>query len=148
MIAPAGKRNVLKKMEAQQIRTRSNLAGPHQITGQFLVEGSGEVTKQIYFPVRFIEKPLFFSGIEMNVDSSPVDQSFPLATTSVYDWDIEEPDLANGGLNFRKYFVGANLAVVCIGNPGQRFWVNWMMVGTAITNPLSGVGDLTTDTIL
>jgi len=148
MMPPVGKRNVLKKLEAQQIRQTSNLAGPHQITGQFLVEGSGEVTKTIFFPVRFIEKPLFFSGIEMHIDTSPVGEKFPLATVCVYDWNIEEPDLASGGQNFRQYFVGANLAIVCIGNPGQRFWVNWMMNGLAITNPLSGIGDLTTDTIL
>lgn len=148
MMAPAGKRNILKKRESEQIRQSSTLAGPHQITGQFLVEGSGEVTKAISFPVRFIEKPLFFAGFEMNPDTSPVDQKFPITSASVYDWNIEEPDLQSGGLNFRKYFVGANLAVVCIGNPGQRIWVNWMMLGTAITNPLSGVGDLTTDVIL
>lgn len=145
---PNRKRNAFQQREADQRRMVSNLAGPHQITGQFLLDGSGETTKDLKFPVNFIEKPLFYAGFEMDTSSAPVDGAFPLATATAFNWVIKEPDLDNNALNLRKYFTGVSVAVVCVGSPNQKVWVNWMAVGKAITNPLSGVSDFTTDSAI
>lgn len=100
------------------------------VEGTFLVDGSGEATKTVHFPVRFINRPVFTSGGEMHLDTNPVAGQFPTVSCVVHRWITEQ----HAGFS-KMYFVGAELLVVTTGPTSQRLWVHWRASGKGIVNP-------------
>jgi len=132
---------------SDRARLEDSIARQQLVSGQFLVAGTGEVAKEVVFPVKFIEKPLMFFGGELAENSFPTDGSFPTVSVMIGGWNLEIPGAENQETPDRKYFVGANLLVVTTG-VAENTWLHWHMMGTAITNPVAGIRATTTDSTL
>ena len=135
------------RQSSEKARLEDNIARSQIVSGQFLMGGSGEVTKQVLFPVKFIEKPLMYFGGELTENSFPTEGSFPTVSVIVGGWDLEIPNNENQETPDRKYFVGATLLVVTTGTD-ENMWIHWHMTGVAITNPVAGIRSATTDSTL
>lgn len=112
-------------------RLMDSLPTTTQVEGTFLVDGSGEATKDIYFPTKFIERPSFTFGGELHLDTSPVAGHFPTISVVVYRW-ITDP-LAPTDYS-KIYFVGAHLVIVSAGPTAQRMWIHWRASARGIVN--------------
>lgn len=100
--------------------------------GFILTKQAGEVAQDVKFSVRFIERPLFTFGGELDENQSASAGRFPTVSAVVLQWEIEELD------KYRKYFIGANLGLVTTGATTQRMWVHWRMEGKALLGPGGG----------
>lgn len=126
-------------------RVASGLASPISIEGTFLVDGSGEASADIVFPVKFIERPNISFGGELHLDTNPVAGQFPTISVVVNRWITDPPAaLTYTVATLKLYFVGAQLLVVTTGPTSQRMWVHWTAKGRAIINP-AALSDLTTN---
>lgn len=110
----------------------------HSVTGIVTIDGVGEGLVEVRFPVMFLSKPNFSHGSELFPNMTVTPQQFPTCTAMVIGWETKEPDEG------RRFYVGANLAVVTTGESWQRFYVHWRMEGIALRNPVAPV-DVTTD---
>lgn len=103
--------------------------------GEFMIEMSGgtagEVTRDVNFPVTFLERPLFFDGGSLEESQSVTIGSIPTIGGIVISWVTEEKGQA-------ILYKGARLGVVTTGDTGTRFWYNWHFVGLALANPIGG----------
>lgn len=112
-----------------------------------MVNGSGEASQTVNFPVAFIARPTLSYGYELHPDTSPVTGSFPSGSCVVHRWITDPPFDAStsASVNFSKiYFKGAYLLVLTTGPTAQKLWVHWTAQGKAVVNPGSGDG-ITTD---
>ena len=132
---------------SDRARLEDSVARTQVVSGQFLLNGVGEIAKEVVFPVKFVEKPLLSFGGELSENSSPTDGSFPTVSVVVGGWNLEIPGVENQETPDRKYFVGANLLVVTTG-VDESMWIHWHMTGVAITNPVAGIRAATTDSTL
>lgn len=132
---------------SERARLEDNIARTQMVSGEFLVAGVGELTKEVLFPVKFVEKPLLSFGGELAENSSPVDGAFPTVSVVVGGWNLEVPGIENQETPDRRYFVGATLLVVTSGT-AENMWIHWHMMGMAITNPVAGIRAATTDSTL
>lgn len=125
-----------------------------QVFGKFRVNGAGEATKAVEFPVVFSNIPLVTFGIEIQSDrrtigpgpeflqdapgivvgqsSGLVKGEAPVITAAVVDWYTEDvlPDA-------RRYS-GCEVLTTCVGALNTKFVVHWSAAGVAFTNPSVG----------
>lgn len=129
-------------------RIFSALPTDSSVEGEFLVDGPGEALKQVNFPVRFIERPNFTTGGELNLDSFAVAGSYPTVSCTINKWFTDPPIVIGTTSDFSKvYFIGAELSVVSTGPTGQRMWIHWRASGKGIVSPDSD-DSLTTSSVI
>lgn len=119
----------------------SNLATTHSVDGKFLINGAGEASQFVKFPVSFIERPNFVTGGELNPGSVATSGSYPTISCVISSWEIQQ--LGNAGFA-KEYFTGAYILVVTTGVSTQKMWVHWRATGRALSNP-AGDQDIASD---
>lgn len=92
------------------------------VFGRVRLEGPGETTVTVQFPVVFSEKPIPFLGAG-EVDGVPEPAMFPVVNAVVSGWALTETDR----------YRGAELVVRATGRPSQELWVSWAFAGTALS---------------
>ena len=103
------------------------------VMGRVLVEGVGEVTVDVPFPVSFGERPLpILGGGELEISDSTEKHNYPTATAVVVDWHMDSTGV---------YYEGAKLAVTTAGRLGQRIYVTFAFVGMALSNRAQGADE-------
>lgn len=111
----------------------------HTVSGEFVMDGTGEVILDVNFPITFIEKPKLAFGGELAPDAVITAGAFPTVSCVVGRWYyIERPN--------QPFYKGAALIAVTSGPEGQKMVIHWQMTGRAITNPVSD-GDTADSTI-
>jgi len=140
---PFRKRNQINRMESERRTAVAAQGGPASVEGQFMVSGTGEAVAEIHFPVGFIEKPLMFFGWELGEGVVIEDNRFPQFSAFAHRWITREPD-GGQGAGARTYYIGVEISCTSKYIGTGSYWLNWLAKGKAITNPLSGVGDITT----
>lgn len=118
----------LQRSKSNYLRVQDQLANVHTVNGLFMVDGSGEATATIAFPIKFMERPLINFGGELNPNSTVTAGNFPTISVVVGSWTLEGPPE-------KRYFTGATLLVRTTGPDLQKMWIHWSAVGKAITNP-------------
>lgn len=106
------------------------VARPYWAAGRFMMDNIGEVAKDIVFPVSFIQEPMFFSGGVLEDNQQVVAGQLPTFSGVVLSWVTEKhgPDTV--------LYTGCRIAAVFTGQTGQKGWVNWHFIGTALVNPI------------
>jgi hypothetical protein len=87
----------------------------------------GEVLVSIQFPISFMEKPLFTSGLEMAENAWIAYGSFPIHSATVTGWAMQRP--ADSSL-----WVGATLGIVTVG--AMRSILHYSFEGRTFTSPV------------
>lgn len=114
----------------------------HRVTHFIDVDGAGEVSVDVNFPVKFIEKPAISSGAAELRDGEVLTAGqFPTANCTVVKWVLDELD------ETRVYYVGAQLGVVTTGPESQKLTVHVSMEGRALRNPSFGEDETTDGTL-
>lgn len=138
-----------QKRLSEERRRNEHKARVHRISGKFMMNGVGEATQDVNFPVKFFERPNLTFGGELSPDAVLTDGSFPTVSVVVVRWNIEEPEVTTtDSTPERRYYVGATLAVVTTGHSSNSMWVHWTMEGKAIVNPVAGLNGFTTDSTI
>ncbi len=101
-----------------------------RISGTILVEGAGEITVPVSFPVWFVERPGFSFGGELSDNHWPAEGNFPTISVVVTKWDINERS------TYGRFYRGADLAIVTEGQNDQQMWVHWHVEAKAFMNPI------------
>mgnify|MGYP001549467804 CR=1 FL=1 len=133
-------RNLVVKQQQQAAglsQVADSMGGMHIFTGQFQVNGIGEATKEVVFPVVFSQVPLFFIGGFLDDNQSSVATSLPTFTGGVVEYRF---DLSKGQ---QRQYKGALICAVITGISDQVSWVNYMFVGDAVVQPTNATA--TTD---
>lgn len=115
------RRNYIEHLDAQAVRNGA-------VEGFLHVDGVGEATAEIYFPVEFLERPVFAPGFELDGTAGLVEGSFPLWAATITSWKTK-------GSPLRRTYVGANLAIVVFGPKGQQGFLHYSFRGQSFTNP-------------
>lgn len=102
-----------------------------RLLGQVPIDGAGEVTFNVVFPVKYIEKPLMTSGWDMDGESDAITGNYPTVSIGTVDWKYEDFDDEYG-----MYWVGAVVAVRTTGQTGLRIYANYIFEGKALLNPV------------
>ena len=103
--------------------------GNQRISGQFLWEGSGEGEKEVVFPVKFIERPVFYFGGELGPNQSVVDGYYPTVSVVVGGWlTLKRPPVTS-------LYYGCTLVVVVTGHTDQKMVIHWHVEGRALSDP-------------
>lgn len=114
-----------------QIKNQDDFAARiHVISGQFNVQGAGELVKDIAFPVTFVEKPLLAFGGALDDNQAIVAGNFPTISVVVLKYKEGVSQAASSS------FSGASLIVVVTGVEDQSVWVHWSFTGMALVNPI------------
>lgn len=105
-------------------------AGYTNLAGEIRVNGAGESSLPITFPVKFTEKPLLTFGAEV-IEGDAIRSGFmPWANVIVLSWITEEiPPVT-------RLYTGANLGVVSGGVPHQKMAIHWNLSGKAVADPI------------
>lgn len=109
----------------------------HSVVGFIEITNAGEVTVDISFPVRFIERPAFTFGAEMQENSQIIAGSFPTVSGVVLRWNFGIRDESGA-----RYYDGATLIIVNTGTTDQQMIFHYKMEGKALRNPLAGIGSV------
>lgn len=125
------RRNDIDRVESMQVKVT-------RVSGRVRVIGTGEVTVDVDFPVRFREIPIFLSGSTLGDNYTPAAGRFPTLNATVVNW-VKRDEVTEGG--FGGYYVGATIAIVVSGSTDQHIWLNWCMEGKAVRNPLNTIDD-------
>lgn len=126
----------MNRQTSNDVSKSSFEGSPYAFSGQFLVNGAGELLKSVNFPVSFIERPFVFIGGCLDDNYSPTDGEFPYVVGCVARYDT----VVSGNQVEQKLWRGATLSVVTSGSSDSKFWVNYMFTGVALSNPVSGSG--------
>lgn len=118
----------------------------YTVYGSFVVRGHGEAVVDITFPNLFIKKPMFFSGSEISPETNLTDGNFPEFSVALFSWKVDVRS-AN-----QRYWTGARVAArLLFDDPTSvshaKFEINWMVVGKALANPVSGLDMSTGGTV-
>lgn len=108
-----------------------------ELTGRFLLIGTGDFRKEVTFPCTFVEQPFPTFYLEMTNARFPEHGSFPrLESADVISWQTRDPDANRPSLR-RGHFVGVHLALHVTGPGGadERLWLNYQFLGDALANP-------------
>lgn len=119
--ARRGEVDRIQGLEAKHVR----------LLGEVPIEGAGEVTFTVNFPVRYIEKPLMTAGWDLDGESSVVTGSYPTVSIGTVDWEMEDEDDDYG-----QYWTGALVAVKTTGPSDMRIYANYIYEGMALLNPV------------
>jgi hypothetical protein len=103
--------------------------GNQRISGQFLWSGNGEGKKEVQFPVKFIEKPVFYFGGELGPGQTIVDGFYPTVSVAVGQWQtLRRPPVLN-------LYYGCTLLIVVSGHTDQKLVIHWHIEGKALSDP-------------
>ncbi len=129
--------------------SRDILGTEHVIKGRTQLQGSGEATINLTFPVLFIEPPTFTFGAELAIGSVLAPGQFPIISCCISAWGANgegpfRPDapselaIAAGAADtsIREYYLGAIVACVATGPSAQNVYIHWTFTGVALTNPI------------
>lgn len=111
---------------------------PTTLTGFVTIQGAGETTVDVTFPVWYIEEPGMFFGGSLGPNQSTEGGNLPTVSVVVLFWRTTFVDPST-------YYNGARLAVVTTGRGDQEMKVHWHAEGRAITNPSSPGTSLSTE---
>lgn len=128
--ALANQRNYTETLSEQAVRDGT-------AAGFVELEGEGESTVEITFPIRFIEKPIFTTGLELADNVWLSFGSFPLWSATIGGWTTAPAEN-------EPLIIGALVGVYVTG--AARSILHYRFQGRSLTNP-SG-GDTTMGSIL
>lgn len=125
------RRETLRRVDAMTVKVTS-------VSGRVLINGTGEITVEVPFPVHFAERPIFTSAGELEVNNTATAGSYPGLDAIVVGWlkDKEVPGVTEG------YYVGARIATKVRGSAGQRLWLHYRFEAKALRNPMNSFGGL------
>lgn len=115
----------LEKRRSQIDRVTNATGDTFRVSYRIGLDGSGETTVTVNFPVQFSERPTVSSGGELHPEETLVAGNYPWWSVGVADWITE--DLAG-----RTYYVGADLVIVCGGPTGQLSYAHFTAEGKAL----------------
>lgn len=101
-----------------------------RLSGQLRVNGAGETYATVTFPTRFIEKPLFSFGGELQDGDTPAAGHMPTISIVVTRWITQERPPQS------RFYTGATLGIVTGGAAYQKMNAHWHFDGVAFTNPV------------
>lgn len=132
------------EMPITQERRRSDIlrnidtqATEHIVKGTTQINGAGEVTVNVAFPVVYIQAPIFTYGSELVPGNVLVEGKFPIVSAVIAYWDVRQPDLGKYGGPIVTHYRGAKLGCVISGPEDQQILLHWLFTGMAITNPVN-----------
>jgi hypothetical protein len=127
----------IRQLQVSQVRrerdvyqTEEFTGRPHVCSGQFMMEGIGEVLVDVKFPVFYLEMPLLSFGAALEENQSVVLGSVPTISVVATRYDYK---LSRTGA---RLYRGAQLGVVATGSTGHRLQVHWHFTGMALVNPV------------
>lgn len=141
-------RSEAQRKKSEEANQTDVLGVEHVLKGRSQLQGAGEATISITFPVTFIEPPILTASYTLAEGSVLEAGQFPIASIGVAAWGPngegpEMPDATDGqNYSLRTYYTGAMLACVVTGPSVQNAYVNWVFMGIAITNPYTSGLDL------
>lgn len=128
---------ILEQRRTDVERIEGMAGAVHNVAGFIELSDVGEVTVEVNFPVRFIERPAFSFGAEMGENQQILPGQFPTAYGMVLRWNFGIREETGA-----KFYDGATLIIVSKGAPQQRIVFHWQMEGRALRNPLHTVGSV------
>ena len=136
---PFRQQNVMETRRREVERVDEMLVKVYFVHGKILVEGTGEATVDVNFPVLFTEMPNLSHGWSLDEDSNQFATTgeFPTVNVGAVTWAKE--GVTDG---FRGYYRAATLGLIITGKEDQKLWVHWTMVAKALRNPRNTMGDL------
>lgn len=100
-----------------------------KVSGEIEINGSGEATISVAFPVLFVDKPSFSFGAELGAGEPLAAGNLPTGSLCVAQWGEQARD--DGTI----IYSGATFAVVSTGPPGQTMILQWHMEGIGLRGP-------------
>jgi hypothetical protein len=117
------RRGIVENTQAFQARV-------HWVTGTVPAVGAGNATKEISFPVWFLDRPAFLTGWQLDDGQTLEPNNFPRVSIGVAQWTLHTP------APHVSYYVGAVLAVsVTAGRADQKLIVHYQVQGMALRSP-------------
>jgi len=98
-------------------------------SGQVRVNGAGEASFPVTFPIKFSEKPSLSFGGEILTGDTIEQGLMPTANVIVLGWSTQDTP------PYGRLYTGAQLGVVTSGVTFQKMIVHWNMIGKALTSP-------------
>lgn len=120
--ALAAQRSYTETLDEQSVRNGT-------AAGFVELEGEGESTVEITFPIRFIEKPIFTVGLELAENVWLSFGSFPLWSATIGGWTTVAAEN-------EPLIVGALIGVYV--NGAARSILHYQFQGRSLTNPSGG----------
>jgi hypothetical protein len=102
------------------------------LSGQLKISGAGETSVEVKFPVRFLEKPMFSCGWELEGNQDLVHGAFPGGHCVVYQWIYTDVPAAQ-----HRFFTGAKLAIQTRGTNHQNMFLVYHFSGLS-DGPVDG----------
>lgn len=100
------------------------------LSGQYMINGAGEAIVEVYFPVRFVEKPLVTFGFEMKDGEVYIPGQMATGSGVVLDWITEEKPPVS------RIYIGCVIGAVTTGQKYQKMIGVWQANGVAYTDPV------------
>lgn len=100
------------------------------VSGEVEVDGVGNASANVIFPVLFTSKPRFHYGHELVPGQQVVLGNFPECSVTVTSWDFSVRD---DGSNL---YSGANFGIVTYGPTTQTMIIQWHMDGVGLRGPV------------
>jgi hypothetical protein len=100
-----------------------------ELTGSVPIIGIGEATREVNFPISFIERPQVFGSGALDDGEDLVDGFYPTWRVGVASY---ETTTRNGTV----LYTAALLVMVVTGVSTQRSVVSWSLRGKALRNPV------------
>lgn len=122
-------RSQIQAQETAKARSDSITPGLQICSGQVRVNGAGEASFPVTFPVKFTEKPALSFGGEILAGDTIEQGLMPTANVIVLGWSTQDNPPVG------RLYTGALLGVVTTGVTFQKMIVHWNMIGKAITSP-------------
>jgi hypothetical protein len=124
---------VVATQEHSEAARVSESSAEFQVVQGFLtVDKAGEVSVDVNFPVRFIERPSLSFGGELDGNHFPEAGNYPTVSVVVARWTKDLIDTTRD----EGFYSGATLMVVTTGKSDQKMIVHWQMSGRAFKNPV------------
>lgn len=130
----------LEERKAEIERIESNQARQYEYHVTWEIRGAGEVTKELWFPSRYIRRPFMYYGGALTDDTHYVSGNIPTVSAVVLDWFVDIP--AEGEDPMRAYYIGAKLGIVITGPIDTKMWVDVHFTQVGLVNPTGSMPDL------
>lgn len=112
-----------------ELERATSMQGQNFKVNYFLdVKGTGGMTAEVNFPVKFQERPSVSFGGELGAGSPVTAGSFPTISVVVGQWKISP-------LYSHQYYEGATLVIVVGGTVTQTMTVHFQAEGKALVSP-------------
>lgn len=102
----------------------------YKLHGKIKVNGDGQASATIPFPVTFGSIPAFSFGFHLDEHQIPDGRTFPTVNSGIYSWT----KIATGITGVYLY-TGCTLTIVTTGNP-RFLWFHWHIEGHGYRNPV------------